>query len=57
MNLCQTESRDGLNNIENSYAGVHVPGPTIRLHTNVAYVTNKPVRYVVIIIIMVRREQ
>ena len=39
--------------IENySYAGVHVPGPIIRLHTNVAYVTNKPVRYVVTIILL-----
>ena len=49
------QSHDGLNNI----AGVHVPGPTIRVNTNVAYVTNKPVRYVVIVILlcMVRSEQ
>ena len=36
--------------VENSFVGVHIPGPAIKLHTNVAYVTDKPVRYVVIIL-------
>ena len=46
-----TEHRNGLNNnIEILFAGVHVPGPIIRVHTNVAYVTNKPVRYVDILL-------
>ena len=34
-----------MSSVKSPFAGVHVTGPTVRVHTNLAYVVNKPVRY------------